>query len=214
MKNQRYTNVAKDNRWLGCNIWMICLKLNRFFYGLSRMLHLSEFVWALRSSVCDVFINFLLIDATDRSKISSDQKRFFIALSLSPFHFSRTLPLLIIFMLWSKHKPDLTYRNLSLNCQRSYKEIVLKSGIRKSDLVARIQFLCYTRNILSILVYLHTVMCPVPVFKKVTNNKLFWLKFGRRRYSLLIYIYIGFSTKDETVKTTWNSWNMTTSRSN
>ena len=36
---------------------------------------------------------FLLIDATDRSKISSDQKRFFIALSLYPFHFSRTLPL-------------------------------------------------------------------------------------------------------------------------
>ena len=53
---------------------MICLKLNRFFYGLSRMLHLSEFVWTLRSSVLVVFNNFLLIDATDRSKISSDQK--------------------------------------------------------------------------------------------------------------------------------------------
>jgi len=33
------------------------------------------------------------LDATDRSKISSDQKRFFIALSLYPFHFSRTRPL-------------------------------------------------------------------------------------------------------------------------
>ena len=46
------------------------------------MMHLSEFVWTLRSSVFVVFNNFLLIDATDRSKISSDQKRFFIALSL------------------------------------------------------------------------------------------------------------------------------------
>ena len=66
---------------------MICLKLNRFFYGLSRMLHLSEFVWALSSSVLVVFNNFLLIDARARSKISSDQKRFFIALSLYPLSF-------------------------------------------------------------------------------------------------------------------------------
>ena len=48
------------------------------------MLHLSEFVWTLRSSALVVFNNFLLIDATDRSKIRSDQKRFFIALSLYP----------------------------------------------------------------------------------------------------------------------------------
>ena len=41
-------------------------------------------------SVWDVFNNFLLIDATDRSKISSDQKRFFIPLSFfanTPFNF-------------------------------------------------------------------------------------------------------------------------------
>ena len=44
-------------------------------------------------SVGDGFNNFLLIDATDRRKVSGDQKRFFIALSLYPFHFSRTLPL-------------------------------------------------------------------------------------------------------------------------
>ena len=43
------------------------------------MLQLSEFVWILRSSVLVVFNNFLLIDATDRSKISSDQKRLFLA---------------------------------------------------------------------------------------------------------------------------------------
>jgi len=78
---------------IGCNIWMICLKLNWFFYSLSRMFKFSQFVWSLRSLVWDVFNNFLLIDATDRSKISSDQKRFFVALSLYPFHFSRTLPL-------------------------------------------------------------------------------------------------------------------------
>ena len=46
------------------------------------MLQFYEFVWALSYSVWDVFIKFLLIDATDRSKIRSDQKRFFIALSL------------------------------------------------------------------------------------------------------------------------------------
>ena len=57
------------------------------------MLQFSQFVWALSYSAWDVFNNFLLIDATDRSKISSDQKRLFIALSLTPFHFSRTLPL-------------------------------------------------------------------------------------------------------------------------
>ena len=79
---------------IGCNIWMIWLILIWFFYGLSRMFQLPQFVKPLRSSVWDVFINFLLIDATDRSKISSDQKRFFIALSLYPLSFFlRKLPL-------------------------------------------------------------------------------------------------------------------------
>ena len=56
------------------------------------MLHLSEFVWTLRSSVLVVFNIFLLIDATDRSKISSDQKGFFIALSLYPLSFFANTP--------------------------------------------------------------------------------------------------------------------------
>ena len=64
---------------------MICLKLNWFFYGLSRMLQFSEFAWPLSYSVC-------LIDATDRSKISGDQKRFFIALSLYPLSFFANTP--------------------------------------------------------------------------------------------------------------------------
>ena len=77
---------------IGCNIWMICLKLNWFFYGLSRMLQFSQFVWTLRSSVWDVFNNFLLTDATDRSKICIDQKRFFIAFSLYPLSFFANTP--------------------------------------------------------------------------------------------------------------------------
>ena len=76
---------------IGCNIWMICLKLNWFFYGRSRMLQFSQFVWTL-IWVWDVFNNFLLIDATDRSKISSDQKRFFIVLSLYPLSFFANTP--------------------------------------------------------------------------------------------------------------------------
>ena len=52
------------------------------------MLQFSQFV---RSSVWDVFNNFLLTDATDRNKISSDQKRFFYR--TKPISFSRTLPL-------------------------------------------------------------------------------------------------------------------------
>ena len=57
------------------------------------MLQFSQFVWALRSSVWEVFNNFLLLGATDRSKIRSDQKRFLSHLAYTPFHFSRTLPL-------------------------------------------------------------------------------------------------------------------------
>ena len=56
------------------------------------MLQLSEFIWALRSSVWIVFNNFLLIDATDRSKISSDQKRLFFAVSLYPLSFFANTP--------------------------------------------------------------------------------------------------------------------------
>ena len=56
------------------------------------MLQLSEFVWALRSSVLIVFTNFLLIDATDKSKISSDRKRLFFALHLYPLSFFANTP--------------------------------------------------------------------------------------------------------------------------
>ena len=75
-----------------CNIWMICLELNWLFYDPSWMLQLSEFVWTLRSSVWVVFNNFLLLDATDRSKIRSDQKRLFFAVSLNPLLFIANTP--------------------------------------------------------------------------------------------------------------------------
>ena len=77
---------------IGCNIWRNSLKLNWLFYGLSRMLQFSEFVWAPCYSVWDVFNKFLLIDATDRNKISGDQKRFFIELSLYPLSFFANTP--------------------------------------------------------------------------------------------------------------------------
>ena len=56
------------------------------------MLQFSQFGWTLSYSVWDVFNNFLLIDATDWSKISSDQKRIFIALSLYPLSFFANTP--------------------------------------------------------------------------------------------------------------------------
>ena len=64
-------NALKKNRWvcIGFNICIICLDLNWFFYDLS--LKLPKFVWMLYSSVWVVFNSFLLIDATERSKINS-----------------------------------------------------------------------------------------------------------------------------------------------
>ena len=73
---------------IGCNIWMICLKLNWFFYGLQ----FCQSVWTPCYSVWDVFNNFLLIDATDSSTINSNQKRFFIALCLYPLSFFANTP--------------------------------------------------------------------------------------------------------------------------
>ena len=77
---------------IGCNIWMIYLKLIWFFYDPSCLLQLSEFLWTLPSSTWVVFNNFLLIDATDRNKISSDQKRLFFIVSLNPLWFFANTP--------------------------------------------------------------------------------------------------------------------------
>ena len=56
------------------------------------MLQFSQFVWPLSYSVWDVFNNFLLIDAPDRSKISSDQKRFFYRTKQYPLSFFANTP--------------------------------------------------------------------------------------------------------------------------
>ena len=105
-----YKCGERKSMTIGCNIWMICLKLNWFFYGISRMLQFSQFVWTPCYSVWDVYNNFLLIDATDRSKISGDPKRFFIALSLYPFHFSRRLPLISnIFVNFLRHEKGIDH---------------------------------------------------------------------------------------------------------
>ena len=77
------------------------------------MLHLSEFVWTLRSLVFVVFYNFLLIDATDRSKISSDQKRFFIALSLYPLSFFANTPFKACGIYILNHGKHYVFINLS-----------------------------------------------------------------------------------------------------
>ena len=67
---------------------MIYLELNWFFYDPSWTLQLSEFVWTLWYSVWVVFNYFLLIDATDKSKINSDQKRLFfpVLFANTPFN--------------------------------------------------------------------------------------------------------------------------------
>jgi len=76
-----------------CNIWMICLELNWFFYDSSWMLRLSEFLWTLRSSAWIFFNNFLLKDATYKSKKSSDQKSLLFVVSLYiPFSFFASTP--------------------------------------------------------------------------------------------------------------------------
>ena len=83
-----------------CNIWMICSELNWVFYDPSWMLQISEFVWALRSSVWVDLKIFLLIDATDRSKISSDQKRLFFAVCLYPLSFFASTPFKLNVTFW------------------------------------------------------------------------------------------------------------------
>ena len=72
-------------------------------------------------SVWDVFNNFLLIDATVRSKISSDQKRFFIALSLYPLSFFATTP-----FKWTKYLTHHIWRGVSYSQQHSFNLCMIK----------------------------------------------------------------------------------------
>ena len=78
---------------IGCNIWMICLKLNWFFYGRSRMLQFSQFVWPLSYSVWDVFNNFLLIDREVR--LVAIKSALYCIKPIPPCIFSWILPLML-----------------------------------------------------------------------------------------------------------------------
>ena len=83
------------------------MKLNWFFYGLIVCCNFLNLYGRHVIRFWDVFNNFLVIDATDRSKISRDQKRFFIALSLYPLSFFANTPFkkeLFVFWghLWTK----------------------------------------------------------------------------------------------------------------
>ena len=88
-QNQKYYEILTINECIeklsiiiGCNIWMICLELNWFFYDPSWTFQFSEFLWTVCASAWVVFNNFLFIDATDRSKISSDEKCLFFAFNV------------------------------------------------------------------------------------------------------------------------------------
>ena len=77
---------------IGCNIWIICLEFNWFFNDPSRTLQLLNLYWRYVVRPEFFFNNFLLIDATDRTKISSNYSLIFFDVSPNPHHFSRTLP--------------------------------------------------------------------------------------------------------------------------
>ena len=60
-------------------------------------LNLGGYYLIQYNSVQVVFYNFFLIDATDRSKISSDQKRLFFAVCLYPLSFLANTPFKLAF---------------------------------------------------------------------------------------------------------------------
>ena len=115
---------------IGFNIWMICLILHCFFYDPSRMLQLSKFAWTLRYSVHVVFKIFLLIDATDRSKISSDQKRLFFAVNLYPLSFFANTP----FNKWKLDRSTNIYSSVE-KCLKFHTKtthlVLLLAGVRQ-----------------------------------------------------------------------------------
>ena len=92
-KYQLLTNGSNKIRWLWVKIseWFI-LELIWIFYDLSQILQLSEFVWALHSLVLVVLNHFLLIDATDRTKINSNHHRIFFDVSLYTLSFFANNP--------------------------------------------------------------------------------------------------------------------------
>ena len=80
MKYQLYTNASKKSMIIGCNIWMICLELNKFFTiraGYCNFLNLYG------RYILRVLTIYFLIDATDRSKITNNHPQ--ISFDVSPY---------------------------------------------------------------------------------------------------------------------------------
>ena len=94
-----YKCIELNSIIIGNNIWMVSFKSNLIIYDLNEILQLREFVWTLWTSVWVVFNHFLLLGATDRSKISSDHHQFDSTLVYTPFNFSQTLPLSLLWTL-------------------------------------------------------------------------------------------------------------------
>ena len=122
LDNSLRLKVYRLSMIIGCNIWAICLKLNWLFYDPSWMLQLSEFVWTLRSSVWVVFNNFLLIDATDKTKISSNHHRIFFDVSMNDVYLVRIVrsSLTILTARWNASSWDLPWvsSNSAAKCRK------------------------------------------------------------------------------------------------
>ena len=106
MKYQLFTNASKNNRWLLFLIWIVWNEIDLFTLRVECFIFLNLYGhYVFR---CESFLkNFLLIDTTDRSNISSDQKCFFIALSLyPPPSFFANTPFKIRMTLCAKDVPE------------------------------------------------------------------------------------------------------------
>ena len=95
-KSKKWWNInyiqmrRKKSLVIGCNNDLFGIK--SFFYDPSRILQLFQFVWTLQSSVWVVFNNFLLVDATNKSQISSNPHRIFFDASLYTHSFFANTP--------------------------------------------------------------------------------------------------------------------------
>ena len=80
-----YEYVDKKSMIICCDMCMICLELNWFFYDPCRISQLSEFMEVTFFGMSRLN-NFLLIDTTDRSKNSCDHLRIFFEIHPFIFH--------------------------------------------------------------------------------------------------------------------------------
>ena len=117
------------------------------------MLQISEFVWALRSSVWIVFNNFLLIDATDKSKISSDRKLLFFALRLYHLSFFASTPFNISIICpnnWQPNKKKFVFKILCKTKKSAFQtqRLGLKNGWMYGWIVSCLDVISKYKNII------------------------------------------------------------------